>query len=134
MTLGLREKAIRVSIGRAGRASHEAIAASWVARLGNDARVVPPGRQQERKRIACQQVELVHGSPRGDVVVFRANYESRNVYVGQRDGPATDAIATLGELVMQKQAPQRFRVKAAGQPSSVLIPRYQVIGPNPFTQ
>ena len=55
-----------------------------------------------------QQMNLVDRTPRRDVVRFRADGEDRRADVGERDWPARDDEAPLGQIVVRETAARRY--------------------------
>ena len=98
-----------------------------MAGLAHDAGVVAARGQKEGYLGVGQEVQLVDRAPGCDVVSGRGDGEDRQPDVGQRDRPAVDLVAALGEVVAQEQAAQILRVHAKRHAREVGVPGHQVV-------
>ena len=103
-------------------------------RLADHAGVVPATGEDEGQLRITEQVHLVDGWPRGDVIAHRADDEHRRFDVGDRHRPSADLVAPLGQIVVQIQAPQVLAVHAIWHARHVGVPGHQVIELLAFAQ
>ena len=83
-------------------------AGARVVRSRDDAGVVAAAREQEGHVSVGEQVDLEHRAPGRDVVALRPDGEDRRADVAERDRPAVDREAALGEIIVEEQPPQIF--------------------------
>jgi AcrR family transcriptional regulator len=72
------------------------------------------------------QIDLVGGSPRRDMISFRAYGEDRYANVGQRYRLAADHKPTFGKIVVEKKFAQILRMHAVWQARRVGIPCHEI--------
>ena len=111
------------ALGDAERAARQSLPALTQAQYAD---VVAARRQHEGDLGVGKKVDLVDRAPRRDVIGLGADDEHRRADVAQRDRPPVHHVASLGQIVVEEQTAQVFRVHAVGHAGGVRVPRHEV--------
>lgn len=90
--------------------------------LADDACIMAAVRQHESDVSFGQLVDLIDRAPWRHVIIFGSHNEERRANVLNCDGFALDHIAAGGEIVMEEELRQIFRMHAIGKARGVGIP------------
>ena len=82
--------------------------------LRHDTGIVPAIGEQKGQLVVGEKLNLVDGTPGGDVVGFGADNEHRRLDVFQRDHLSLNGVAAGSEPVLQEQPAQILRVHTVG--------------------
>src|SRR6516164_1129737 len=100
----LSRKGVRIEIMVLGLLGPHLEAASIVARLRYDARVMAPGGKEIGDLGVAQEMDFIGRSPWRDMVANRAYSEDRNANIGERNGLACGYEAPLGKIVVKERS------------------------------
>src|SRR5271157_1124908 len=95
-----------------GRPFADLICASRMARLADDARIMSTAGKDERQFDGGQEMRLVNGPPRCDVIGRGADREGWSVNVCDPDRAAIDHKSPHRKVVIEEKPAQIFRMHA----------------------